>query len=138
MQNPEKLTVKFTLKNDNYFVMIEEYPFIYSQGITLNDAFNSLVEFLKQEGVYSDGLPIYIQDRCCFNFTHLGNGNTSIMEVEKIKNRLNYAYVINSGIQQANEEVIEIEKEEEKIKDVLKDIAASFGYNIELNKINND
>ena len=94
--------------------MIEEYPFIYAEGPTLNDAFESLVEFLKQDGIYSNGLPIYIEDRCCFDFLHLGNGNTSVMEVEKIKNRLNYGYVVNSGIQQSNSESIDIEKEEEK------------------------
>jgi len=138
MNKPDKINVRFTLRDNMYIAHTNEFPFMVANGETLNIAFNGLVEFLKDNGFYDDGLPIYIQDRCCFEIIHLGNGNDSEMEVEKIKNRLHYGFMINSGIQQANEEVIEIEKEEEKIKDVLKDIAASFGYNVELNKIEND
>ena len=46
---PEKLTVKFLLKNDIYHVSVEEYPFIYGEGSTLISAFENLIELLKND-----------------------------------------------------------------------------------------
>jgi hypothetical protein len=137
MERPQKITINFILKGDKYFASVSEYPFIYADGYTLNDTFGSLMEFLKDNQVYDDGIPIYIDERCQLDFINLGLGKESILQMEKIKNRLHYGFIHMSGLQQGHQDIEkeDIEKGEEKIKDVLRDIAASFGYKIEIEKL---
>ena len=140
MENPQKLTITFHTRGDKYFAAVTEYPFIYAEGYTLNDTFDSLMEFLKDNKVYDDGIPIYLDERCQENFINMGTGKNAILEMEKMKNRLHYGYVYMSGLQQGHPDMekSEIEEGEEKIKDVLRDIAASFGYKVEISKLDSD
>jgi predicted RNase H-like HicB family nuclease len=139
MEKPQKLTLTFQLRADKYFASVVEYPFIYAEGYTINDAFDSLMEFLKENKVYDDGIPVYIDERCQEIVIDMNQGKDTILQMEKMKNRLHFGYIEMSGLQsQSDLSEEEVQQGEEKLKDVIRDIAASFGYNVELSIIKNE